>query len=162
LLLVLLTLLGALFTDYRKAEASPIYRTWSQYLLGGPSVWATVPHPPVTRAIEAQIWRDVRTDPGGSDLMIQYLLWKQSLNPARFAIYHPRLAPALTKIANTPTTGSQQVSNPPPKTSGGGTTGPVQGQQVPEPGALLVALTITGWGLWRRHRGAKPDAVATR
>jgi hypothetical protein len=145
LLLGLLTLLGALFTNSPKLEASPIYSTWSQYLMGGPSVWATVPHPPVTPAIEAEIWQDIKTDPGGSDLMLQFLLWKQSLDPTRFAYYHPKLAPALTKIASTPTTGSQQVGNPPG--SGGGPH-----PSVPEPSAWLLALSITGCGLWWRHR----------
>jgi hypothetical protein len=116
--------------------------------MGGPSVWASVPHPPITAAIRAEIWKDVRTDPGGSDLMIQFLLWKQSLDPTRFAHYHPNLSPALTQLKTTPTTGSQEVGNPP--NSGG--TGPVQGEQIPEPSAWLLALTITGWGLWWRHR----------
>lgn len=154
LLLVLLTLYGALFSDFGKTEASPIYSTWSEYLLGGPSVWASVPHPPVTPAIEAEIWQDIKTDPSGSDLMIQYLLWKESLDPTRFASYHPKLAPALTKIASTPSTGSQQVGNPP----GTGGTGP---QAVPEPSAWLLALTLTGWGLWRRHRGRESEPVTS-
>ncbi len=154
LLLVLLTLLGALFTDHCKIQASPIYSTWSAYLMGGPSVWASVPHPPVTAAIRAEIWQDVKTDPGGSDLMIQYLLWKQSLDPSRFAVYHPSLAPALTKLSTNPTTGSQQVTNPPSTSSSGGSGGsnPVEGQQIPEPSTWLLALTITGCGLWWRHR----------
>jgi hypothetical protein len=146
LLGVSLTLVGALFTDYGKTEASPIYRTWSQYLLGGPSVWEKVPHPPVTKAIEAEIWRDIRSDPGGSDLMVQFLLWKQSLDPPRFAHYHPNLAPALNKL-KTPTTGSQQVGNPPPSDGGGGPS-----THTPEPSSLLLALTLTGWGLWSRRR----------
>lgn len=121
--------------------------------MGGPSVWATVPHPPVTPAIEQEIWQDIKTDPGGSDLMIQYLLWKQSLDPTRFAYYHPKLAPALTKVASTPpNTGSQQVGNPPG--GGGGGSNP----QVPEPSAWLLALTITGYGLWQRRRGERSEA----
>jgi hypothetical protein len=146
LLLVLLTLFGALFTDYGKTKASPIYNTWSGYLMGGPSVWATVPHPPVTPAIKAEIWHDIKTDPGGSDLMVQYLLWKQSLDPTRFAYYHPQLAPALTKL-KPPTTGSQQVGRPPPSSGG---TGP--SSHTPESSAWLMALTLTGCGLWWRRR----------
>jgi hypothetical protein len=124
--------------------------------MGGPSVWATVPHPPITPKIEAEIWKDVRTDPGGSDLMIQYFLWKQSLDPARFAHYHPALAPALTKL-KTPTTGSQQVGNPPPNTGGGGSH-----PAVPEPNALLLAMTLTGCALWWRHRFRRSELVAAR
>jgi len=154
LLLVLLTLLGALFTDFGKIEASPIYSTWSEYLMGGPSVWASVPHPPVTPAIEAEIWQDIKTDPGGSNLMVQFLLWKQSLDPTRFALYHPKLSPALTKLKN-PTTGSQQVGNPPPATGG-------NHPAVPEPSAWLLALTLTGWGLWSRHRSGKSVGMTMR
>jgi hypothetical protein len=86
--------------------------------------------------------------------MIQWLLWKQSVDPTRFAHYHPNLSPALTKLSTTPTTGSQQVGNPPTtstSTSTGGSS-PVQGQQIPEPSTWLLALTITGCGLWWRHR----------
>jgi hypothetical protein len=78
--------------------------------------------------------------------MIHWLLWKQSLDPRRFATNHPDLAPALTHIR---TTGAQQVTHPPKHHHGGG---PVQGQQIPEPSAWLLALTITGCGLWWRHR----------
>jgi len=144
-------LFGALFTDHGKVQASPIY-TWSQYLMAGPSVWASVPHPPVTPAIRAEIWQDVKTDPGGSDLMVQYLLWKQSLDPTRFAQNHPDLAPALTKLKTAPTTGAQQVGNPPTKPKKGGGGGSVEGQQIPEPSTWLLALTLTGCGLWWRHR----------
>ena len=111
MLLVLLTLYGALFTDHSKTQASPIYSSWSKYLMGGPSVWASVPHPPITAAIRAEIWKDIKTDPGGTDLMIQWLLWKQSVDPARFAFYHPHLAPALNKI--TATTGGAAGQYPP-------------------------------------------------
>ncbi len=98
--------------------------------------------------------------------MIQFLLWKQSLDPTRFAFYHPNLAPALTKLSSTPTTGSQQVGNPPTTTTtsntGTGKTGssPVEGQQIPEPSAWLLALTITGCGLWWRRRLERLNAPA--
>ena len=34
--------------------------------------------------------------------MVNFLLWKQSLDPTRFARYHPKLAPVLHKIALAP------------------------------------------------------------
>jgi len=117
--------------------------------MGGPSVWASTPHPPITPAIRAEIWQDLKTDPGGSDLMIQWLLWKQSLDPTRFDSNHPEVSVALTQF-KTPTTGSQQVGNPPKHHHSGG--GSVQGQVIPEPSTWLLALTMTGLGLWWRRR----------
>ena len=54
-------------------------------------VWDQVAHPPVTAAVESAIWKSVRTDPGGTDRWSNFLLWKQSLDPTRFAHYHPKL-----------------------------------------------------------------------
>ena len=45
--------------------------------------------------------RDAEIGGGPSDRLIDYLLWKQSLDPTRFARYHPGLGPALHKIAIT-------------------------------------------------------------
>jgi PEP-CTERM motif len=120
--------------------------SWSEYLLGGPSVWAKVPHPPITSAIESEIWQDIKTDPGATDPMIQYLLWKQSIDPTRFAANHPDLSPALTKIADT----SPQEINPSPPSTGGSGTEP---QTIPEPGSLLVTLGLAGWAVYWRRRG---------
>jgi len=93
--------------------------------------------------------------------MIQWLLWKQSLDPTRFAFYHPNLSSALTKLSTTPatTTGAQQVGKPPTTSTSGG--GPVEGQQVPEPSTWLLALTITGCGLWWRHRLQRSESATT-
>ena len=77
------------------AELS-VFRTWSRYLLRGPDGLGQVASP----ACDAG-------DPGGdlaehqdrprpdTNPMVDFLLWKQSLDPPRFAHYHPRLAPAL-------------------------------------------------------------------
>ena len=61
---------------FGQAEAAPIhkvheladvdrqsFRTWPEYVLGGPSVWSSVAHPPLTAGIEQAIWRNIRTDP---------------------------------------------------------------------------------------------------
>ena len=77
-------------------------RNGREYLLAGPTMWTEVEHPPVTAAVESAIWKSVRTDPGGTDPMVNFLLWKQSLDPTRFAHYHPKLAPVLHKIAAGP------------------------------------------------------------
>ncbi len=90
--------------DLTRAEVTA-FKQWSRYLEAGPNTWKEVLHPPVTPAVRSTIWEDVRTDPGGTEPMVAYLLWKQSLDPTRFAFYHPKLAPALDKIhAAIPTT----------------------------------------------------------
>lgn len=86
----------------------------------------------------------------------QYLLWRRSLNPARFDYYHPRLGPLLESITQLP----QEVFpplippvtppvTPPPITP----TIPVipVTPQVPEPSTLLIGLMLGAGGLWARH-----------
>ena len=50
-----------------------------------------------------------------------FLLWKQSLDPTRFAHYHPKLAPALHKIelARSSPTLTQQATAPTTTSTGG-------------------------------------------
>lgn len=148
------------------AAEVPVFKAWSRYLLAGPTAWATVPHPLWDSTVRAAVWESIKTDPGPSDPMINFLLWKQSLDPTRFAYWHPKLAPALHKIAMArkvaalaPQTGPTTMGSG----SGGGTstspgTTPTTWPQnltpppVPEPGMLLVAATMTAWA-FRRTRG---------
>jgi hypothetical protein len=149
------------------------FKEWSKYLLAGPTVWTRVEHPPVSAAVRSAIWKDVRTDPGGSDPMVNYLLWKQSLDPTRFAHYHPKLAQALHKIElarSSPTlvsqvwpatTGSVGTSSTP---SAPGTT-PVTAPQnlvpsaAPEPSMLLLAACLTAWAVRAFHHRDRPSDV---
>jgi hypothetical protein len=147
------------------AELS-VFREWSRYLVAGPSVWSRVEHPPWTEAVRTAAWESVKTDPGGTESMVKFLLWKQAIDPPRFAHYHPRLAPALHRIRmerssalashfGTTTAGSGGGTSSTPSTS---TTSPVTSAQnlappaVPEPGMLLVAAGMTGWFVRRRYR----------
>jgi hypothetical protein len=140
------------------AVAHPgIFKSWSAYLLGGPSVWSTLVHPPVSRSVETAIWHALKTDPPrDANPWIEFLVWKRHLDQARFDHFHPNVARALEKLAP-PQTGPQ-LASPPPSTPGSGTTTPpLQGQQigpnpVPEPASWLLAVGITGWGLWWRRR----------
>jgi hypothetical protein len=135
-------------------EPSHRYRSWSAYLLGGPSVWSHVIHPPVTPAVVSAIWKAIRTDPpGDSNAWVHYLLYKQSLNPARFAHWHPGIAVALHRLAP-PVTGPQVLSPAPGTSSSSGPPAPLQAQEIPEPMPWLIVLGMAGWGLWwrRRHR----------
>jgi hypothetical protein len=134
-----------------------VFRTWPEYLTGGPSVWSTHVHPPLTLDVRLAIWHAIKTDPGDTSPWIQFLLYKQSLDEARFDHFHPRISKALAKLPAPHTVGP--VVNPLPSTtpSSGPSTPPnesqqIQPQAVPEPGAWLVAMGMAGWGLWWRRR----------
>jgi hypothetical protein len=167
---VLLACAGADAAAIHRAATHPIeltvadvatFREWSRYLLAGPEVWTQVLHPPVSAAVRTAIWQSVQTDPGGTDPMVNYLLWKQSLDPTRFAHYHPKLAPALRRISLArssptlpplapPTTTGSTSPSPAPSTP---RTVPTTSPQnlvpcaTPEPGMLLVAACMTAWAV---------------
>jgi PEP-CTERM motif len=133
--------------------------SWAAYLKAGPSVWSSLVHPSVTPDVRTSIWRALRSDDAESSAWVQFLLWKQSLDPARFAHYHPKVAPVLDRISSA-SLGSQAITpaTTPPTSSNQSTTTPLTQSQtltgaVPEPGAWLLALGMTGWGLWWRRRG---------
>jgi hypothetical protein len=147
------------------SSGATVFKEWSRYLEAGPSVWLRVLHPPVSPAIRSSIWEAVKTDPGGTEPMVAYLLWKQSLDPTRFAHYHPKLAPALEKILKaTPSAPvAPQELNPTstatPSTST--TSTPITSEQginppeptpAPEPSTILVALGLAGWSVWQGRR----------
>jgi hypothetical protein len=147
------------------------FKEWSRYLLKGPTVWAEAEHPPVTAAVRAAIWQSVRTDPGGADPMVNFLLWKQSIDPTRFAHYHPKLAPALHKIALARSSPKLLSQVAPTTTSSGGPSTPTSGlptqpttaspqnlnpPSAPEPSMLLIAAGMTAWAV-RRARGRRPE-----
>ena len=148
------------------------FKEWSRDLEASPSVWKAVLHPPVTPAVRSSIWESVRTDPGGVEPMVAYLLWKQSLDPTRFAFYHPKLAPALDKILKaTPTAPVAPQELNPPSTSTPGdtpstpsTTTSEQGLNppAPEPSTLLVALGMAGWSIWQARRGKSQPLIAAQ
>src|SRR5690242_14041379 len=39
-----------------------VFKEWSRYLLAGPSLWASVEHPPWTLAVQSAVWASIRTD----------------------------------------------------------------------------------------------------
>ncbi len=143
------------------------FRSWSRYLLAGPRAWSTVEHPSVTPAVRSAIWVSVRTNPGPADPMVNFLLWKQSIDPTRFDRYHPHLAPALRRVAMSRTLtpaaitpagppsiwGTTGVSTTPTTTST--TTKTAQDRlyppAVPEPGMILIAAGMTAWFVRRFH-----------
>jgi hypothetical protein len=138
-----------------------VLKEWSRYVLAGPTVWADDPHPPVTAAVESEIWKSVRTDPGGTSPIVEFLLWKQSLDPTRFAHYHPKLAPVLHRIAHSrlSTTTTQQAITPTTNTGGSRSSTPsapvtTEPQNLipsasPEPSTLLLATGMAAWAVVR-------------
>lgn len=127
--------------------------------MGGQSVWATHPHPIYDFAVREQIWKIIDTDPGGTNPMIEFLLWKQSLDPVRFDHYHPKIGPAIDRlVARAPKTPTQAVN---PTTVSTGTSTPSEGQQLtgpvatPEPSTWIMTIGLAGWALSRRRRRAR-------
>jgi hypothetical protein len=139
-------------TEVQRLDAE-VGHSWAAYLMAGPSVWSTVIHPAVTPDLRGEIWKALGSSDADSNPMVDFLLWKQSLDPARFARYHPKVAPILNRIS-TASLGSQTIA--PTTSTSTGTTPITQPQTltptVPEPGPWLLALGMSGWGLWWRRR----------
>lgn len=154
------------------ASEVPTFKAWTRYLSSGPTVWNRSTAPSFTPAIRGTIWQVLKTDTQAQALanpMIDYLLWRRSLNPVRFASYHPRLSPALSQLL-TISTPSLPSSVPPPSftpvpqvvtpTSPQGVTPPlippapqgVSPAAIPEPSSILLAIGMTAVGVWWRGR----------
>jgi hypothetical protein len=155
------------------AQEARVFQAWSNYLAQGPDTWSQTHAPAFTPAIRSTIWQVLRMDTQAQSLnnpMIDYLLWRQSIAPARFTANHPRLSPALSELLNAPqlpvtaplpsdpssqTTVPQGITPPAPLTPPA--TQSVSPQTVapppvPEPGSLILAAGMLGWGLWMRRR----------
>ncbi len=150
------------------------FEVWTNFLADGTETWSTTHAPPFTPAIRATIWQVLKTDTAAQSIanpMIDYLEWRRSLDPTRFTANHPNLSPALEQLLSSPSlpsgvppptytpvpetsTAPQVISNP-ATTSGGQTVDP---PAVPEPGSLLLAAAMTGWGIWWRHRIAQRNS----
>jgi hypothetical protein len=127
------------------------YRTWSEYLMGGPSVWSNVAHPQLTQGIEASMWKAIRSDPPPDiDAVVQFFLYRQSLDPARFDHYHPKVGAAMDRI---------KAEEATPTTTTSTTTPTDQAQElnptaVPEPASLFLTVGMAGYAIWWRRRSA--------
>jgi hypothetical protein len=138
--------------------------SWSQYLMGGPTVWSAVAHPALTPTIEAEMWKSIRNDPPPNpSAVVQFFLYKQSLDPTRFDHYHPNIAVALAKIkhemariATTPATSTSTSTTPidqaqqitPPGSSGSSS----DVAAVPEPATIFLTIGMAGYAVWWRRR----------
>jgi PEP-CTERM motif len=163
--------LGALLAGSARVNAEPIKKKhdtasaddglgkgWTNFLQGGPPEWATRPHPEYDFKVKEAIWNIIKTDPGGENPMIAFLLWKQSLDPTRFDRYHPAIGPAIDKLVapqapQTSTPSSTTTPTPTPTS----TSPPTESQQLgaaatPEPATWLMTLGMAGWAFWRSRR----------
>jgi hypothetical protein len=137
------------------------FEAWTKFLAEGIQTWSTTHAPAFTPAIESTIWQVLNTDSAAqanSNPMIEYLEWRRSLDPTRFTSYHPNLSPALAQLLSSPslpfpetTTAPQVLSSPATPSSAQSVSPPA----VPEPNSLLLAATMTGWGIWWRRRIAQ-------
>ncbi len=154
----------------------PVFRAWTKYRSQGPQIWSTRHAPPFTPAIRSTIWQVLKSDTQAqaiSNPMIDYLLWRQSLKPARFDRFHPRLSPALSQLLNSPTlptnvppptftpvpqsTASLQGVTPPPLVPPSTQLVPpstprIAPQAIPEPSSLILATGMMAVALWWRRR----------
>jgi hypothetical protein len=127
---------------------------WANYLAEGTHEWLTHAHPPVTPSLEASVWRSLARGTASDNAMVQFLLWRQSLDPSRFDFYHPRLAVAFAKLKS-PTVSPGTVSTPttlpatvvPPEVPNITPEAQVL-PQVPEPSGLWIALGMLAGGAW--------------
>jgi hypothetical protein len=128
------------------AEASPIkhhaalagrpgsVQVWNEFVARGPAYWARVQHPTMssqTSQTMHEVWKqELKSADPTAYPNIQYLLWRRSLDPARFYHWHPRLGqslesilPPLTSAPTTTTLGSTQPQQilPLPTTTSGAT-----------------------------------------
>jgi hypothetical protein len=148
-----------------------VFVTWTNFLDKGETTWSRRQAPSFTPAIRSTIWQVLKTDSQAQSLnnpMIDYLLWRRSLDPQRFLLNHPSLSPALAQLVDTPAlpitpptptatpgtqtaVGPQTVSGPPAPIASSSALPPA----VPEPSSLLLAVTMTALGLFFRHRLAR-------
>lgn len=96
-------------------------------------------------------------------LLVAYLHWKRSLNPARFDWFHPQWAPLLTQdlltrmaLLNPPVLHSAQLVEPPPQTHGPILPPTPPSLNSPEPSTALIALVLAGATAAARRWGSAP------
>ena len=162
-------LLGVSLWGSTRAEAAAIhhahktpavdpasYRTWSEYLMGGPTVWSSVAHPALTPAIEASMWKAIKSDPPpDTNAVVQFFMYRQSLDPPRFDHYHPRIAEALSKIeAELATTRRRRRRRRRhrPRLRLPNKLNELTPAAVPEPATLFLTIGMAGYALWWRRR----------
>src|SRR3954453_19227512 len=99
-----LALLGA---SGGRAEASPIRQhqiaarasaSWSSFLAGGAQLWASRAAPRITAGVRMAMAQALGSANPRLSPWVQYLTWRQGLNPARFDRWHPQMVPYLSNL----------------------------------------------------------------
>jgi hypothetical protein len=127
---------------------------WPAFLAAGSTYWATHQPPFITPDVKSWINESVFAPHAASTPMVQYLLWRRSLDPDRFDEWHPQLGPELAHLPPLTTPKVPQV-NPKP------TPTPAEPQIIPtplpapEPAGATLALSLLGGTAWCRLRSRR-------
>lgn len=92
------------------SESAPKLPAWHEFLTGGPEHWSRDQPPKIGTEIHHIMNRALKSADPTSNMNVEYLMWRQSLDPPRFDHYHPRVGRALDSML-TPTSVSP-TSNP--------------------------------------------------
>ena len=128
---------------------------WASFLSFGPTFWAEHNSPPIPSGLILPKVNGLLVETP----FVEYLDWRRNLDPSRFDYYHPIVGPELSQLP-----GAQNITPPPSggtpgsSTGGGGSPTPPS-THIPEPGTLLIALSLVGaasfWGCHARISVAK-------
>src|SRR5437868_4192444 len=66
------------------ARSDPEIRAWNKFLAGGPAHWSHARPPEITARIHVLMHKSMRSSDPISDLNVEYLMWRRSLDPVRF------------------------------------------------------------------------------
>jgi hypothetical protein len=77
---------------------------WERFLAGGPAHWAKSPSPTMGAGIHHLMHEALKSADPVAHANVEYLMWRRSLDPARFDSFHPRIGPTLQALL--PTSGS--------------------------------------------------------
>jgi hypothetical protein len=170
------------------STSNPSIVAWNTFLHGGPTHWARVEPPTIGAEIHRLMNHGLKSANPTSDLNVEYLMWRRSLDPPRFDSFHPRVGRALqsmlTPTSVIPSTNpggtpqAEQIGPPPPSTpssSTGHVTSPSSStpqnvtpppssspapEAIPEPETVTIALTLIGSGLcWRYFAGRSANST---
>jgi hypothetical protein len=100
------------------SESAPKLPAWQKFLHGGPELWARAQPPEIGTEIHHMMNHGLKSADPMANLNVEYLMWRQSLDPARFDHFHPRVGRELQAML-TPTSAS-------PSTNPGSTVEPEQ------------------------------------
>lgn len=135
------------------AQATPIRSSlarWETFVEGGPRIWKARHAPPLVLSVREALQQAVMGPAATENPFVQYLMWRRSLNPARFDHWHPFLGPRIHELVPVVHHASRPSVSPherPPLHPEPQVIPPV-----PEPDTILIAMALIGSGVWWRKR----------